>query len=201
MELYRATECRSAVLIASGPSVTQDQLDNVREWQEGGGGIVMVINRSFEAAPWADYLFTIDGKFLRLYESKIRDFKGTVITHQLTSYKPDFVKIVKATRTGNSGSAGIEVLIRNFRVQNLALVGCDAKHGDDGRKHHHSDYPQGDSPANTCSNASNIHEFKEAFMRAIKGSGGARIVNCSPDSALRFMEKLPIDQALESFNG
>lgn len=196
MEPYKATECKVAVLIASGPSVTQDQLDNVREWQKDGGGIVMTVNRSFEAAPWADYLFTIDGRFLRAWEDKIREFKGTVLTHKLASYYPDFIKVVPATCSGNSGSAGIEVLSRDFKCKKIILVGCDAKWSDKGKKHHHEDYPDTGDRKTTLNNCSNIHEFKGCFEKAIKRSKDVEIINCSPDSALRFLPNMPIKEAL-----
>lgn len=199
-ELYRATASKNAVLIASGPSVTQSQVDNVKRWHEAGGGIVMVVNRAYESfgLNWADYLYTMDGKLLKKMGEEIRrNFKGVILTHRISSFKPDWIKVVKETVSGNSGSGAIECLCRDFQVKNLALLGCDAKWSDSGVKHHHKDY----DPESGLSNCPNIHEFRGCFERAIKHYRGVNIINCSPDSALRSLPKLPIDKALESFNG
>jgi len=185
------------VLIASGPSVTEDQIQTAREWRlSGDNRYVMVVNRSHLVAPWADFLWTMDGKFLRLYGDEIKEsFMGRVFTHKIASHIPAWVEVVDATSTGNSGSTAIEVLVR-WGANTIYLIGCDAKWDKSGKRHHHQDYEKNDSPGNTCFNCPNVHEFKRLFEKACKMANGTKIINCSPDSALGFLPNLPLKEAL-----
>ena len=184
-------------MIASGPSVTKQQIETAKEWRlSGKNRYVMVVNRSYLAAPWADFLFSMDGKFLRLYGDEILSmFSGRVFTHEIASYVPPWAEVVSATATGNSGSAAIEVLAR-WGAKTIYLIGCDGKWSKEGKRHHHEDYEKGDAPGNTCSNCSNVHEFPRLFEKAVKMTDGTNIINCSPDSALTFIPNMPLGEAL-----
>jgi len=199
---YFFYDCDEVVIIASGPSVTQEQVDIVKQWREAKEGrIVVVVNRSYEVAPWADFLFTIDGKFARVWEEQIVEgFSGTMIVHEDASYIPEWAKTVKATMTGNSGSGAIEV-VSLWGVNTIWLVGCDGRADDTGRKHHHEDYPkmpEGEHPKDWCMNCPNIHEFRNYFDRGIRiaQGRGAEVWNCSPISKATKAEKRPIEDLL-----
>ena len=144
---------------------------------------MIAVNKTFEVVPWADYLFTICGKFLGGYEDKIKaHFQGEVVCHQISSYKPDFALVMKATRSGNSGASAIEFADK-FKPHTIYLLGLDGTY-DNGKRHHHEDYP--DEPVNgrKFANAPNVGEFKNAFLMALKGVQ-CKVINCSPISVLR----------------
>lgn len=193
MEGCLVREFNEAILIASGPSLTQEQIDLAFRWRsQGSGRIIMVINRTFERIPDADILFTMDGKFLKNYEQQIKEtFKGEVMTHKIASHKPDWVTVIGATTSGNSGSAGIEALDM-LGCRKVYLLGCDGKYADDGKRHHHDDYPK-EGP---CGNADNIHEYPGCFRRAVKRVKNLKIIQCSPGSALGFLTHMPLHKAL-----
>ena len=51
------------VCIASGPSLTPEDVQAVKEWRDAGKGKVIVVNTTFRAAPWADAMFAMDAKW------------------------------------------------------------------------------------------------------------------------------------------
>lgn len=191
---YYTHPCNEVLIIASGPSFGEEQHRAAKKWKEQDTSrLVVVINRTNETVQWADILYTIDGKFARVWEDKHRAFNGIGVIHECASYKPEGWKIVKQTQTGNSGSAAIEVVSR-WGAKTIWLMGFDATFSEDGKRHHHEDYPakpEGEHPKNWCMNCPNIHEFKNYFNRAIRMANGmgAEVYNLSPLSNLKADKK------------
>jgi hypothetical protein len=61
----RSWERMTVVCIASGPSVTQQQLEIVRRARERDAVRVIVVNDMYLVAPWADVLYFADDKWWR----------------------------------------------------------------------------------------------------------------------------------------
>ena len=67
----RAWVDETAVCIASGPSLTQADVDYVR-----GKARVIVVNNGYLLAPWADVLYAADARWWMLAQGRDAAFPG-----------------------------------------------------------------------------------------------------------------------------
>lgn len=68
-------------IVAGGLSVERQNLQLLRDRK------VIVINSSYEVVPWAPYLFTMDGRWLRHHEANLRlHYKGKIVTNSASAY-------------------------------------------------------------------------------------------------------------------
>lgn len=162
---------KEGVVIGGGPSVTQEQLDAVREWQ-GPDRIVMVVNKGFEKVPWADYVFSRDTQFLHKYQEELEDCGIQLVVGNVT-FTPPWA-IVKPTTSYISGSAAIEALAM-MGCLTIYLIGADGHHN--GGTHWFEDYK-------TLKNAPNIKEFDNFYTEALQIVGGVEVYNLSPGTAI-----------------
>lgn len=57
----RQWDGEKAAIMASGPSLSDGQIEAVRAVHEPGQCRVIVTNKTYERAPWADVLYASDG--------------------------------------------------------------------------------------------------------------------------------------------
>ena len=62
------------VIVAGGPSVTQEQIDYIC-----GKAKVIAINDAYRLVPWADVLYGADAKWWRWHYENTKDFEGTKV--------------------------------------------------------------------------------------------------------------------------
>jgi hypothetical protein len=120
-------------VLASGPSLLPEDIELVR-----GKGKVIVVNTTFKAAPWADYLFFHDLSWYDYYRKELVDFKGKKFTI-ITTNDPGIEKL-KVQAFGNSGAGAISVGIK-LGFKKIILLGMDADHDGD-KTHWHGDHPR-----------------------------------------------------------
>jgi len=191
---------RTVVCLASGPSLTQADVDLVRR----AGLPTVVTNTTFRMAPWADMLFGFDARWwatkdpatgLTHAQESARDFAGRRITRsQLgTTYGIETLHGSSWFRGfGNSGTCAIAMAVHGGAARVL-LLGFDCTFGPKGERHWHGNHPGG------LGNCASISRWPAHFKRTkrMADAAGVRVLNCSRRTALDCFERVPLEQALE----
>lgn len=144
-----------AVLMASGPSLVEEDIERVRIWREASPeAMVLVTNLTFRAAPWADHLYCLDGLWWREYGPEARaTFKGRMWTPSVAAsemFGATLVTMRKRAR-GLSRSRGVMYgcnsgrhlidLAYQLGARRMVLLGYDMGPTKAGREHWHEPYP------------------------------------------------------------
>jgi len=179
----------TTVCIASGPSLTVEDCERVRE----SGLRCIVTNLTFRRAPWADALYAMDAVWWTEYKDEVlATFKG--LRFALMPYAPDVI----ATKArlyppghGQSGSYAISAAIV-LGAPKILMLGYDCKPDAAGRKHWHEDYPS------KMGNAASIKRWPYQFqmMATYAQSRGVKIINCTRDTALTCFERGTLEEEL-----
>lgn len=194
----RDWEGQTAVCIATGPSLTQEDVDYVR-----GKAKVIAISDAILMAPWADVLYSCDAKWWR-HPSKHFGLKWDGLKVGLHS-NIEFEKVNVLQYTTHSGfderpthlatghNSGYQALhlAVHFGAKHIILLGYDM--GAAGGKTHFF----GAHPDNLESN-SPYKKFCSAFetLKEPLDNMGVTVVNCTRKSALKCFTKLPLRVAL-----
>lgn len=200
----------TVVIIASGPSLTEEQCAQVGAWRaaaEDGARRVIVINSSFVRAPFADVLYACDGTWWRASVAGVRNVDAVLAAFPPHKLWTQDVKAAEEFRLNLIRSAGGVGLSRkpglihqgmnsayqciNFAflagVRRIVLLGVDC-HG----KHWHPDHP---APlSNRLPHAQWIAKFGP--LAKDLQADGVDVVNCSPGTALRAFPLAALDEAL-----
>lgn len=179
---------REVVCIASGPSLTEDQVELVRRWRGAGQGrAVIVCNTSYRAALWADVLFFIDEPWWTRFHSQevLETFKGEVISPVALKGVTHLPQSVMDPR-GNTG-AGAICLAYFYGAKRIILIGYDCHKR--GGSHWHGDHPKG------LGNCGSIRQWPAIFAGVAK-SVKAEVLNCTPKSALKCFPMADLEEAL-----
>lgn len=190
----------TVVIVASGPSLTEEQCEQVRAWRAAdASGLrrVIAINTSFRRAPFADAIYGCDKQWWDRY---IDEAAATCPQAQLwtqerrawVDYGSRGLKWILAIRStglykrpgaihqgSHSGYQAIGLAYQS-RARRIVLLGYDYKDADDGRTHWHGDHPD------TLRRISPFALWLQQFpaLAADLRDVGVGIVNCSPGSAL-----------------
>jgi len=187
----------TCVCIASGPSLTQADVDAVR-----GRARVIVVNTSVRMAPWADVLWATDATWFRWYPEH-QTFAG--LKYSLDSHpqgRPADVRVLKEgvrlglsrdpeviCHGGNSGYAAINLAV-HLGVSRILLLGYDLQ-ATGGQLHWHPDHPKG------------FQEFEKWAPRfqtlvAPLREAGVDVWNCSRSTALTAFPRMTVDEAFQT---
>lgn len=187
-----------AVCVASGPSLTQEQVEIITQAQREGRCRVLVTNLTYQRFPAADALYAADGRFLKVHLDDIRaNFRGEVWTQDHVaaqelgvhwihgkpgaglSGKPDMIY-----HGGNSGHQQIG-LAYLFGARRILLVAYDMSVSPDGRKHHHPDHRK---PLSNGDMRVLVPHY-EKMARDLEAAG-VECVNCTgPNSAIPYFRR------------
>jgi hypothetical protein len=187
------------ICLASGPSLTQEDVDYVR-----GLGRVIAINDSFRLAPWADVWYACDDMIWKLHHRRYRReteaFTGLKYALQRPAARWAGVQVLRNTGvtglelepTGlkngrNSGYQAINLAV-HLGAKRIVLLGYDMSLGPRGRSHWFDDHrPR--SPLTT---------FRKIFPTIAKPLRdlGVEVINSSRRSALTCFPKVPLERAL-----
>lgn len=183
---------RTVVCIASGPSLTADDCELVRQ----AGHPTIVVNRSYRLAPWADILFAMDAYF---WQTHLPEIEASGFAGERWGYvrMPREANVIATkgelypTGWGNSGSFGISLGVVT-KPMKIVLLGYDCQFTADGRKHWHDDYPP------NMGNAASIKRWPYQFELIAKyaKSHGIPVVNCSRATALTCFERGELEKEL-----
>jgi hypothetical protein len=145
----------SVVIIASGISLTADDCALVERWRNGVDRRVIVINTSYQRAPWADVLYACDGRWWEKYHGDVAGhFAGALWTQdELAAHKFGLHYVRSENSMGlnrargvinvgaNSGSQAIG-LAYQAGAEEIILLGFDCRDNNEiGRTHWHGDHP------------------------------------------------------------
>jgi hypothetical protein len=165
-----------AVCLASGPSLTPEDVETVRKWRRASPERwVIVVNTTFRFAPWADELYAMDRAWWRMYAEEVAQvFQG----ERTTPLKHIRVAKHRTIDHGKNSGIGAIALAISRGAKRIMLLGYDAKYSPEGKRHHHGDHPEG------LGNAVSVARWPGDFERAARRFAGPEIINCSRDTAL-----------------
>ena len=175
---------RTAVCIASGPSLTRDDC----ELAATAGAWLIAVNNSWILAEWAHAVYAGDFGWWRdhLDEVPAHLERWTCSEAAAYRYKLHHHRIDGARGLYNSGQRAIELcLARGFARILLLGYDCSVAHG----THWHGDHASGKNP-----DASRCQQWRDQFA-AIE-TGGAEVINCSRDTALTVFPRMTLEAAL-----
>jgi hypothetical protein len=145
----------TVVCIASGPSLTREDVEVVRQKNSAGKCKVIAVNREFETAPWAEVMFAADYRFWLEYHGDIsREFLGekwTIDQQAAKRFKLNYIgrnwgqgfsRSPGLINTGgNSGYQAVH-LAASWGASRIFLLGYDMK-STNGRHHHYGAHRNG----------------------------------------------------------
>lgn len=189
------------ILIASGPSMNQIDMNMVRaawpDWR------VMVINNSWQLAPWADVMYAGDAQWWNKYGDDVRfaNDKYTANLHTAQTRNIKFVERVKGhglnlergkvNAGGNSGFAAIN-LAYHLGMRQAILLGYDM-HRNAGAHWH------GEHEGMLSAPESHIRVWVTEFnqMASDLRKARVRVINSTPGTALTCFPCKPLEKALD----
>lgn len=185
------SEAKECFIICGGPSVTEDQIMAIKKWQHKTGGKVWAVNKVFLEVPWADYVFSMDTRFLKSFETYLEHCPENMeVITGTRSWLPPWAKYVP-TNVHNSGAACIEAAAF-LGFTTVYLVGADAHNK--GGSHWHGGY----HGIKACSNAPNAAEFRNHYKLAMqKVRKMANVFNCSPGTAITAVPTKDFDEVMK----
>lgn len=195
-----AWSTRPAVVIASGPSLSDEQLQLVEAAHLEERVHVLAVNNTIERAPWADVAYFGDYTAIKHYLPKLKPLtlaewvtidRAAAERWRLTHVKPasqNGVSLQRVHVNGNSGAQAINVAIA-FGAQRVLLIGFDMRDGSDGRAHWFGQHPGHLVTKQLYGEW--LHKF-EAIARDAKQLG-MQIVNCTPGSALDCFPRVDLE--------
>lgn len=187
---------KTAICIASGPSLTQDDVDYCR-----GKGAVYVVKECHHMAPWADVLYAADVCWW-VNNLSWKDFKGAKWTcgDRAVQLFPELNYIEakcqwfwstergKIATGGNSGFQIINMAALDG-AERIILLGYDYGHEASGQKHWWDDeYPRDSRP-------SNYEEWNKKLEKAAKYIE-IPVINASRESAITCFPRTTIQEAV-----
>lgn len=189
----------TVVCIASGPSLTQGDVDFVR-----GKARVIVVNNTYQLAPWADALWATDSKWWR-HHADAANFSGLKFAIKVPGLQyPADVHVLKNTgieglelqahgvRNGkNGGQCAINVAV-HLGASRIVLLGYDCQLGPKGEEHWHGRHPQG------LRTGMPIKTWRQSYQSLVQPLRDLKIdvVNCTRRTALTCFRRASLDEVL-----
>jgi len=200
------------VCIASGPSLTQEDVDFCRDRAR-----VLVVNNNYAMAPWADWLYAGDYQWWRCHlrgshgnrdwKAKLDAFTGERWTLDRKAAQDFGLRWIedasgpnKAMRLccepgkvyngANSGFAAIN-LAWHFGARRIVLLGYDMQRTG-GVAHWFGDHPP------ELSSAADYPAFRSFFplLAADLAADGVAVINCSRATALECFKRSTVQEVL-----
>jgi hypothetical protein len=180
---------KTAIILASGPSLTAEQIEAARQ----SGHFTIVVNSTFKVFPDADALYSGDYLWWKVNMAEARRmFKGKLWTQDSSAAArwPDLHRVRGCNREGlgreiihQNGHSGAQALNLAFLwgYDRIVLLGFDMKLGPAGEKHHHADHPAPLVQSQTFGEW--LHKF-EKIARDFKTTK-CEVFNATPGSALK----------------
>ena len=187
---------QTVVCIASGPSLTREDCDFVR-----GKARVIVVNTSYQLAPWADVLYACDARWWK-WNRGAKDFHG--MTFAMERRAAQYRKDIRLVKVGKPEGLSDDPLYLNtgknsgYQALNLAylagasrilLLGYDLQRGPKGEMHWHKEHPM---------RTPHLYpEFRRRFETLVEPlqQRGVEVVNVTRNSALECFPKMSLEMA------
>lgn len=196
-------DTKVTVCIASGPSLTQKDVDYVR-----GKAFVIVVNDNYLKAPWADVLWGCDLEWWKLQykerPAKIKSFKGA--KYSLRYNKDGVIKLTDSKHTGlakrwpniatgkNGGHQAVN-LAYHLGAKKIIVVGYDMQWTDD-KVHWFGKHKK---PLKNPGRSLMIQWKRnfEGLARALDAEG-IEVINCSRQTAIskKYCKRAKLEDTL-----
>lgn len=193
----------TVVVVASGPSLSDEQVALVKRARQMDLVRVIVTNNTIWRLAWADVAFFGDYLAVEHYRPRM-DYAGEEwwTSSRPASQRFQGMRYVEAEvgdglgervlrMNGNTGAMAIN-LATLWRARRIVLIGFDMKLAADGRPHWFGNHPEG--LIQTQRFADWIASMKVIGRDA--GERGIEILNCTTDSALECFERADLEGAL-----
>lgn len=189
----------TVICIASGPSLTQEDVDFVR-----GKARVIVVNNTYQLAPWADALWATDSKWWRHYKDAA-NFAGLKFSLRVPGLLyPQDVQVLKntgteglemqphAVRNGKNGGHCAIHLAVHLGASRIVLLGYDCQLGPEGEEHWHPRHPA------AIRDKLAIQTWRAAYASLVAPlrERNVDIVNCTRRTALTCFRQASLDEVL-----
>ena len=197
--IERKWEGGTAVLIASGPSLTQEDVDYCR-----GKAHVLVVNDGYRIAPWADALYGCDPGWWDYHFDKLTGFQGEKWTSSIQAREKYGLKWVAGDHKpglslspdlihygSNSGYQALNLAVL-FGAKTIYLLGYDMQKTG-GKSHWHGNHPP------KLNKSTDYRMFISRFQSVEPSSlkeAGVTVVNCSRETALYCFPRAVITEVL-----
>jgi hypothetical protein len=199
---------RTAVIMASGPSLSRDQLNHVEKRQSEAPDqfVTIAVNNTYKRAPWASDLYACDPTWWTAYGA--RDFTGRKWSQadNAAQYGATHVKCKPGSelnlygdtiRTGgNSAFQAVNMAIL-FGAKRVVILGVDCQ-PTGGKLHWHEDHDTSKRLSNP--NPGTYRIWLDAWdnaARQLKERTDVEFINASAQSALQSWPRLTIEEALK----
>lgn len=190
-------ENQTIVCIASGPSLTQEDVDFVK-----GKAFVFVCNDGYRIAPWADLLYAADRAWWEYHLPLLNGFQG----EKWTCDKPIAEKhglhyigiknsliFGKNNSIANGSNSGFQLLnlAALQRPKRIVLLGYDMKETEE-KSHWFGDHPG----KIKRTSKSPYHKFIRAFNSAASEID-PQVINATRDTALTCFPRRPLEEVFK----
>lgn len=198
--LYNRWQGEDVVCIASGPSLTTEDVEYVR-----GKARIITVNNSFRAAPFADIHYSSDHDWWEVYHTAVREEgEGEMWTGhhymgpEIGAYTIPYNRLAEGLTTsprwivwgGNSGYCATQIAYLTG-ARRIILLGYDMS-WHSGKKHWHGDHQHG------LRNDNAFDWWKKNFAEAAKDfkRRGVEVINASRVTALECFPRARIEDVL-----
>ena len=214
----RKYDGETVVILATGPSLNEEQVNYVSRARSQGACRALTVNNSYQLAPWADIHVACNDNWWDYYwknDEVLRNMKADRYTrykHQADKFGIHYIdSIVKDGLSKdpsaihiNKGSGPIAINIATLSgFKKIILLGHDMKFANDydGRqkkigstpRHYFGEYPKEmqhfPQSKESISNNGVIIGLIDAYNGMVKDLEGIDVVNCTPGSHLPTFRK------------
>lgn len=197
-DFYNLWQGKPAFVLASGPSLTEADVQRVKDVAQPRGWPVLVTNTTFKLARWADVLFFHDRTWWKVHGLTVkRTFPQVCVT--IDGVRDPQVLIMPKNLINtyrNSGSGAISFAVY-AGCHKVILLGLDGKFAADGTRHWHGDHPKG------LGNAASLPMITSKFPEQAKDllAKGIDVVNATRDTAVTCFRQQALEAVLTELTG
>lgn len=150
---------------------------------------MIVVNTSYQIAPWADALFALDVDWWKTYLKDVQaNFEGKLLSSNSILNQQSVCRVQEAASYGNSGAAAIAAAFAGG-AKRVVMLGYDCQRTN-AKAHWHGDHPK------HLGNAGKMELWHEGFERIAKRYSYCEIVNASRETALNCFKRMSLEDAL-----
>jgi hypothetical protein len=193
----RVWDGQTVVVAGSGPSLTKGDLDFVR-----GRVPVVVVSRTYQLAPWADLLFSMESIWWEAYKPEFpgAKFSPSVIppwiyrgvTSIYSKEGAGFSLDPGYIHEGCSGFGAINLALL-MGARRIILLGFDCK-SSGGKRHFFGDHVAGLSNPTEGEYRRWLEHYEGALPSLARA--GVEVINCGRDTAITAFPRMTIEEAL-----
>jgi len=196
-------------IVGGGTSVRQQNLELLR------GRRVIAVNSSYEAVPFADYVFFGDSRWWKEHQSRpaLQPFRGRLVTVAKAARGPGLKRMLRvrpppglatnpahlaSQRTSIQGAMNLAVhkigaLLPGAIGGKIVLLGADMCRDENGVSHHHAAHPWKNKPGNKTWE---VQQTQLCLIVDHLKKLRVEVINTSPISLLTWWPKATLESTL-----